>query len=31
MNIAWAFFSRDLRVAWSYRFSFFFQNASLLF
>ena len=31
MNAAWAFFLRDLRVAWSYRFSFFFQNASLLF
>lgn len=31
MNTARAFFMRDLRVAWSYRFSFFFQNASLLF
>lgn len=26
-----AFLTRDLRVAWSYRFSFFFQNASLFF
>ena len=31
LNIAQAFFMRDLRVAWSYRFSFFFQNASLSF
>ena len=31
MNVASAFFMRDLRVAWSYRFAFFFQNASLLF
>ncbi|MGE0600108.1 MAG: ABC transporter permease [Dehalococcoidia bacterium] len=31
LNIARAFFMRDLRVAWSYRFAFFFQNASLLF
>ena len=31
MNAAAAFFMRDLRVAWSYRFSFFFQNTSLLF
>ena len=27
---ATAFFVRDFRVAWSYRFSFLFQNASLL-
>lgn len=26
-----AFLTRDFRIAWSYRFSFFFQNASLLF
>lgn len=31
MNIAAAFFMRDLRVAWSYKFSFIFQNASLFF
>lgn len=31
MNTASAFFMRDFQVAWSYRFSFFFQNASLLF
>ncbi len=31
MSTARAFFLRDLRVAWSYRFSFFFQNASLVF
>lgn len=31
MNVAIAFFMRDLRVAWSYRLSFIFQNASLLF
>ncbi|MGE3077097.1 MAG: ABC transporter permease [Dehalococcoidia bacterium] len=31
MSVAGAFFMRDLRVAWSYRFAFFFQNASLLF
>lgn len=31
MSIAAAFFMRDLRVAWSYKFSFFFQNASLFF
>lgn len=31
LRIAPAFFMRDFRVAWSYRFSFFFQNASLLF
>lgn len=31
MSIATAFFVRDFRVAWSYRFSFFFQNATLLF
>ena len=31
MSTARAFFMRDLRVAWSYRFAFFFQNASLLF
>jgi len=31
MTTAGAFFVRDLRVAWSYRFAFFFQNASLLF
>ncbi len=31
MSTARAFFMRDFRVAWSYRFSFFFQNATLLF
>lgn len=31
MNSARAFLVRDFRVAWSYRFSFFFQNATLLF
>jgi len=31
MNTAAAFFMRDFRVAWSYRFSFFFQNMSLVF
>ena len=31
MSAATAFFMRDLRVAWSYRFNFFFQNASLVF
>ena len=31
MNSARAFFMRDFRIAWSYRFSFFFQNATLLF
>ena len=31
LPIARAFFMRDLRVAWSYRFSFFFQNVSLVF
>jgi ABC-2 type transport system permease protein len=31
MNVATAFLWRDLRVAWSYKFSFAFQNASLLF
>lgn len=31
MNTARAFFMRDFRIAWSYRFSFFFQNATLLF
>lgn len=31
MSILAAFFLRDLRVAWSYKFSFIFQNASLLF
>ena len=31
LSIAQAFFMRDLRVALSYRFSFVFQNASLLF
>ena len=30
MNVATAFFMRDFRIAWSYRFGFFFQNASLL-
>ena len=31
MTATRAFLTRDLRVAWSYRFSFFFQNASLFF
>jgi ABC-2 type transport system permease protein len=31
VTVATAFFMRDFRIAWSYRFGFFFQNASLLF
>lgn len=31
MTSARAFFLRDFRIAWSYRFSFIFQNATLLF
>ncbi|HZU75643.1 MAG TPA: hypothetical protein VFA70_02695, partial [Dehalococcoidia bacterium] len=31
MRIASAFLLRDLRIAWSYRFSFLVQNVSLLF
>lgn len=31
MRVCLAFLRRDLRIAWSYRFSFFVQNVSLLF
>ncbi|MGE5596744.1 MAG: hypothetical protein ACM3S1_12015, partial [Hyphomicrobiales bacterium] len=30
MRVIWAFIVRDLRVAWSYRLSFFTQNAALI-
>ncbi len=31
MRVVWAIAARDFRIAWSYRFSFIFQNASILF
>lgn len=31
MSVAWGFLVRDLRSAWSYRFSFVVQSASMLF